>query len=191
MNVETLAKVIRQAPNDRCLSLRKSDDSDRLRIESSEEPTTGLHRAADMTLITVTGEKLQIPEQRYEVEVELPTKLYANMIKDLAGIAEDVRISVSHKTLKFEADGDRGRVENLFHRGQGAFIATHWNVQAPPDTPTHVEQVFALRFLAGFAKACPLSETVTLCLSSGLPLRLRFALGEESFLAFYVAPTIE
>jgi hypothetical protein len=37
MNLETLAKIIRQAPSGRALVLRKSDDNDRLRIESDEE----------------------------------------------------------------------------------------------------------------------------------------------------------
>jgi hypothetical protein len=121
---------------------------------------TGLRRAAEMNLIIVSGENLHIPDQKYSVEVELLTKLYSNMIKDLAGIAEDVRISISQKKIKFEADGDRGRVENVFYRGQGAFASTHWNVSMPADGPTHIEQSYALRFLAGFAKACPLSETV-------------------------------
>lgn len=110
--------------------------------------------------MSVRDEPLQIPERTYQVEVELPTKLYANMIKDFTGIAEDVRISVSHKTVKFEADGDKGRVENVFHRGEGVFSSTHWSVSGPSDACVSVEQTFALRFLIGFAKACPLSDTV-------------------------------
>lgn len=143
-----------------------------------------------MSLINVSGETLHVPEQQYQVDVEIPTKVYAHMIKDLSGIGEDVTISVTNSTIKFETDGERGRVENVFHKGQGLFTATQWEFDTAQPSAV-VQQAFSLRFLAGFSKACPLSETATLCMSTGVPLRLQFPLGEDSYLAYYVAPALE
>lgn len=120
---------------------------------------TGIRRAADIALVNVTAESLVLPETKYQVTIEIPTKLYALMIKDLASAGENVTITVTANAVKFEADGERGRVENVFHKGHGAFALTHWNFDASSGV-TVVEQTFALRFLVAFSKACPLSDTV-------------------------------
>lgn len=41
LNVEMLTRMIRSAPNERALVLRKSDDNERLRIESDEDCERG------------------------------------------------------------------------------------------------------------------------------------------------------
>lgn len=80
---------------------------------------TGIRRAADISLITISSETLDIPNTQYQAEIEIPTKIYHIIIKDLAVAGENVTISITNKAVKFETDGDSGRIENIFHRGQG------------------------------------------------------------------------
>lgn len=190
LNVEMLTKMIRSAPGERALVLRKSEDSDRLRIESDDDVETGIRRAADVSLLRITIETLDIPNTQYQAEIELPTKIYSTIIKDLTSAGENVTISVTSKAMKFETDGERGRLENIFHKGQGAFIGTQWNFDGNTGISV-IEQSFALRFLVAFTKACPLSDSLILSMSTACPIRLQFPIGIDSYLSYYVAPTLD
>ncbi|RLN20286.1 hypothetical protein BBJ28_00007950, partial [Nothophytophthora sp. Chile5] len=54
-----------------------------------------------------------------------------------------------------------------------------------------VELTFALRYLNMFAKATPLSETVTLSMSPGIPVVVEYAIGDMGYMRFYLAPKVE
>ena len=54
-----------------------------------------------------------------------------------------------------------------------------------------VSLTFALRYLNSFTKATPLSSTVTLSLSSELPVVVEYKIAEMGYIRFYLAPKIE
>lgn len=54
-----------------------------------------------------------------------------------------------------------------------------------------VSLTFALRYLNSFTKATPLSNTVTLSLSSELPVVVEYKIAEMGHIRFYLAPKIE
>lgn len=50
---------------------------------------------------------------------------------------------------------------------------------------------FALRYLNSFAKATPLSPTVTLSMSKELPVVVEYRIADMGHVRFYLAPKIE
>jgi len=50
---------------------------------------------------------------------------------------------------------------------------------------------FALRYMNSFTKATPLSETVTISLSSELPVVVEYKVAEMGYIRYYLAPKIE
>jgi proliferating cell nuclear antigen len=54
-----------------------------------------------------------------------------------------------------------------------------------------VSLTFALRYLNFFAKATPLSTTVSLKMSPDVPLVVEYAIEEMGHIRFYLAPKIE
>lgn len=54
-----------------------------------------------------------------------------------------------------------------------------------------VTLTFALRYLNSFTKATPLSNTVTISLSSDLPVVVEYKIAEMGYIRFYLAPKIE
>lgn len=50
---------------------------------------------------------------------------------------------------------------------------------------------FALRYMNSFTKASPLSETVTISLSSELPVVVEYKVAEMGYIRYYLAPKIE
>lgn len=70
-----------------------------------------------------------------------------------------------------------------------------WSVQ--PEQATIIEMqepvslTFALRYMNSFTKATPLSETVTISLSSELPVVVEYKIADMGYIRFYLAPKIE
>lgn len=54
-----------------------------------------------------------------------------------------------------------------------------------------VSLTFALRYMNSFTKASPLSEQVTISLSSELPVVVEYKIAEMGYIRFYLAPKIE
>lgn len=49
---------------------------------------------------------------------------------------------------------------------------------------------FALRYMNSFTKATPLSDTVTISLSSELPVVVEYKVAEMGYIRYYLAPKI-
>lgn len=70
-----------------------------------------------------------------------------------------------------------------------------WELQ--PEDATVIEMnepvslTFALRYMNSFTKATPLSNTVTISLSSELPVVVEYKIAEMGYVRFYLAPKIE
>lgn len=66
-----------------------------------------------------------------------------------------------------------------------------------PDDATIIEMnepvslTFALRYMNSFTKATPLSESVTISLSSELPVVVEYKIADMGYIRFYLAPKIE
>ena len=54
-----------------------------------------------------------------------------------------------------------------------------------------VSLTFALRYMNSFTKASPLSDQVTISLSSELPVVVEYKIAEMGYIRFYLAPKIE
>ena len=54
-----------------------------------------------------------------------------------------------------------------------------------------VTLTFALRYMNSFTKATPLSNTVTISMSSELPIVVEYKIAEMGYIRFYLAPKIE
>ncbi|GJV81968.1 proliferating cell nuclear antigen [Tanacetum coccineum] len=54
-----------------------------------------------------------------------------------------------------------------------------------------VSLTFALRYMNSFTKASPLSSTITISLSSELPVVVEYKIAEMGYIRFYLAPKIE
>ena len=58
------------------------------------------------------------------------------------------------------------------------------------DMTEPVALTFSLKYLTNFCKASGLSDQVKLCLSSEVPLLVEYALQDQSYLRFYLAPKV-
>ncbi|KAK1384000.1 Proliferating cell nuclear antigen [Heracleum sosnowskyi] len=157
----------------------RSDDGSDIVTFMFESPTQDKIADFEMKLMDIDSEHLGIPESEYHAIVRMPSAEFASSIGDTG-----TPLSV----LILSARGDIGT----------ANIVCRQNTTVDkPEEATVIEMnepvslTFALRYMNSFTKASPLSSTVTISLSSELPVVVEYKIAEMGYIRFYLAPKIE
>lgn len=108
-------------------------------------------------------------------------------ISDLSLTSLLVAIECTKEGVSFKCTGDIG--------SGSVTLRSHSNVEKPDlnvdiSLAEPVALTFSLKYLVNFCKASGLSERVKLCLSSEVPLLVEYALSNNSYLRFYLAPKV-
>lgn len=187
MNLGNMNKMLKCAGNDDVITVKADDGSDTVTF-LFESPNNDKIADFEMKLMDIDSEHLGIPEAEYQSIVRMPSAEFARICKDLSSIGDTVIISVTKEGVKFSTKGDIGT----------ANIVCRQNTTVDkPDEATVIEMkepvslTFALRYMNSFAKATPLSHTVTISLSSELPVVVEYKIEEMGYIRFYLAPKIE
>ncbi|KAG6497008.1 hypothetical protein ZIOFF_044892 [Zingiber officinale] len=157
---------------------------------ANEDSTPDQDKIADfeMKLMDIDSEHLGIPDAEYQAIVKMPSGEFARICKDLSSIGDTVIISVTKEGVKFSTAGDIGTANIVCRQNKTVDKpeeATIIEMQEP------VSLTFALRYLNSFTKATPLSETVSISLSSDLPVVVEYKIADMGYVRYYLAPKIE
>ncbi|KAL3518107.1 hypothetical protein ACH5RR_020696 [Cinchona calisaya] len=177
MNLNNMAKMLKCAGNDDIITIKADDGSDTVTF-MFESPTQDKISNFEMKLMDIDSEHLGIPEAEYHAIVSMPSAEFSRICKDLSSIGDTVVILMTKEGVKFSTRGDIGSA-NIPEE------ATVIEMNEP------VSLTFALRYLNSFTKASPLSNTVTISLSSELPVVVESKIAEMGYIRFYLAPKIE
>ncbi|KAL9273079.1 Proliferating cell nuclear antigen-like protein [Drosera capensis] len=187
MNLGNMAKMLKCAGNDDIITLKADDGSDTVTF-MFESPNQDKISDFEMKLMDIDSEHLGIPEAEYHAIVRMPSAEFARICRDLSSIGDTVVISVTKEGVKFSTRGDIGT----------ANIVCRQNTTVDkPEDQTVIEMnepvtlTFALRYMNSFTKATPLSNIVTISLSSELPVVVEYKIAEMGYIRFYLAPKIE
>ncbi|KAL4571114.1 hypothetical protein LXL04_017865 [Taraxacum kok-saghyz] len=178
MNLSNMSKMLKCAGNDDIITLKADDGSDTVTF-MFESPTQDKIADFEMKLMDIDSEHLGIPEAEYHAIVRMPSSEFARICKDLSSIGDTVVISVTKEGVKFSTRGDIGT----------ANVVCRQNTTVDkPEEATVIEMnepvslTFALRYMNSFTKATPLSSTVTISLSSELPVVVEYKIAEMGYL---------
>ncbi|KAJ1410862.1 Proliferating cell nuclear antigen, PCNA [Sesbania bispinosa] len=187
MNLNNVYKMLRCAGNDDIITLKADDGTDVVTF-MFESPTQDKISDFEMKLMDIDSEHLGIPEAEYHAIVKMPSNEFSKICKDLSSIGDTVTIAVTKEGVKFSTRGDIGT----------ANIVCRQNTTVDkPEEATVIEMnepvclTFALRYMNSFTKATPLSDTVTISLSSELPVVVEYKIAEMGYVRFYLAPKID
>ncbi|ETW05871.1 proliferating cell nuclear antigen (pcna) [Aphanomyces invadans] len=183
----SLSKILKCSGNDDALSLSAEDEGDVLNI--TFEASSG-DRVSDfgLKLMDIDSEHLGIPSTEYVATVRMPASEFQRICRDLHTMGDTCTISVSKEGVKFSVSGDLGN-GNITLKNNAAAEKEEDRVIIHMEEP--VELTFALRYLNMFTKATPLSATVTLSMSPGVPVVIEYAIGEMGYIRYYLAPKVE
>jgi len=186
INIVSLTKVLRAAQSSDILTIKAEDGPDvvDLTFESSEKDRISEY---SIKLMDIDQEHLGIPETEYAANVVMPSGEFQRICRDLMAISESVQIECTKEGVNFKANGDIGS-GSVTLRQHTSVDKEDNNVEI--DLTEHVCLSFSLKYLVGFTKATGLSGKVRLSLSAEVPLLVEYALANNSYLRFYLAPKI-
>lgn len=205
INLGSLQKVLRAAQSNDILTLKAEDAPDvvNLVFESANSDRISEY---DIKLMDIDQEHLGIPETEYAATISMPSTEFQRICRDLVAISESgkfrserarsvsevdeaatVGIECTKEGVKFSSQGDIG--------SGSVTLRSHTDVEKPEnnveiDLSEPVALTFSLKYLVNFCKATGLSGHVKLCLSSEVPLLVEYALSNNSYLRFYLAPKV-
>ncbi|KAK8550854.1 hypothetical protein V6N13_119359 [Hibiscus sabdariffa] len=187
MNLGNMSRMLKCAGNDDIITLKADDGSDTVTF-MFESATQDKISDFEMKLMDIDSEHLGIPDAEYQAIVRMPSAEFARIWKDLAAIGDTVVISVTKEGVKFSTAGDIGTANIVLRQN---------TTVDKPEEATIIEMnspvwlTFALMFMNSFTKATPLSNTVTISLSSELPVVVEYKIAEIGYIRFYLAPKVE
>jgi proliferating cell nuclear antigen len=129
-------------------------------------------------LIDLDTDQLSIPEQTYDCNVKLTATEFKKICGDLSAFGETITLGGMDDGFTFTATGDTGE----------ASITLKTPIEYCCEAEVFL--TFPLRYLLGFTKATPLSDHVTLRMSSDSPLVVEYTF-PEGHLKFYLSPKME
>lgn len=192
INVSSLAKVIKSAGNEDAITIRCSDDGETISF-MFESPTAGRVCEYELKLMDLDVQQLGVPQTDYDVQVRMSSAELARICRDLLNINDTVTISAAKDTIRFTAKGELGTGSVLLSPS-AAVDSDTTGTTIILKTATTMD--LSLKFLSAFTKASPLSETVNIGLSEGIPALVEYPIGDAGltglgYLRFYLAPKMD
>lgn len=187
MNLNNMSKMLKCAGNDDIITIKGDDGSDTVTF-MFESPNQDKISDFELKLMDIDSEHLGIPEAEYHAIVKMPSSEFSRICKDLSSIGDTVVISVTKEGVKFSTRGDIGTANIVCRQNKTV---------DKPEEATIIEMnepvslTFALRYLNSFTKATSLSESVTVSLSSELPVVVEYKIADMGYIRYYLAPKIE
>lgn len=186
VNFVSLSKIMKCASNDDKISIKAEDDDEVVQFvfESNDKITD-----FEMKLMHIDAEHLGIPDTEYMATITMPSTEFARICRDLAIIGETCMISASKEGVRFSVEGDLGAGNITLRETSQSDAKEHEKVHIKIDAA--LELTFALAYLNMFAKATPLSPTVTLKMAPEIPLVVEYPITSGGHIRYYLAPKIE
>lgn len=187
INLGSMSKILKCASNDDAITVKAGDQSDTVTY-MFESPNGEKVSDYEMKLMDLDTEHLGIPETDYSCVIKMPAGEFQRICRDLSQIGESVVICCTKEGVKFSASGDLGtgniklaQTANVDKEEEAVII----------EMQEAVTLTFALRYLNFFTKATPLSPTVSLSMSTDVPLVVEYKIADMGFVRYYLAPKIE
>jgi len=127
-------------------------------------------------------ELLEIPQVEYDAEFTIDSKKIAELLNELIVFGENISILCNEQIIELSTNGDNGKLK----------------INIPPEILTEYAitegETIDIEFsLTNIVKKCisnKLSNTAIFSISKDIPMSIKYDLGEESYIVFYIAPKI-
>lgn len=192
INLPNMAKILKCAGSDDVITLKAEDDADAVTFMFENSKQTRVAHFS-LKLMDIDAEHLGIPDTEYSCVIVMNAQEFQKICREITIIGETVKITASKEGIKFQVAGDTGN-GSIVIRSNPAADDDDDEDGVTIKCEEEVSLTFALRYLNFFAKATPLSGTVTLKMSPDVPLVTEYKIGDDGdmgSLSFYLAPKID
>jgi proliferating cell nuclear antigen len=150
--------------------------------KKGKEPQNKFDHFFELGLIDVEQDTLGIPEVDYDVEFCMKSDNFMELINELMVFGTNLNIVCSEEVLEFNASGDTGKLKvNI--------PIDDLNEYAIAEGET-LDISYSLNHIGKMCLSNKLGQHVSLSISAEYPMAIKYDLGDDSSVAFYIAPKI-
>lgn len=176
LNMETLSRILKTCDNDAEITC-ENKDSALLIVASSKERKMNFSQ----NLLELETDAMMVPDMEFPCKLIIPCSEFQKICRDLKEFGEDVRVTVSPKTLKFYTSSSGEHIEVDYSTNNSIKI----------ESEACLEMNYSLKYLIFFCRACALSEFVHIFIGTDQPMCVKFPISDTEHLSFYLAPKLD
>jgi len=136
----------------------------------------------ELPLIDVNDDCLGIPVVEYDVDFTIETKKFVEVLSELNTFGQDLNIKCNEHILELNSSGESTKLKvNIPIDDLNEFAIAEGD---------ELNVSFSLNHLCKMCTSVKLGLTVDVSLSSEYPMSVKYNLGDESIVAFYIAPKV-
>lgn len=161
-------------------TLKKTGD-ETLQIElTGENSKNDYNKFFTMPIMEYDYEEMNIPEVEADAEMSIPSKKAADIIAQLSNFGDDLHIKCSDNDVDFKTKGDSGEMRvNISIDDMSSYSVVEGE---------NMELTYSLVYVSKMCITNKLSTDVDFSLSNDRPMKIKYELGDNSSLFFYIAP---
>jgi DNA polymerase III sliding clamp (beta) subunit (PCNA family) len=136
----------------------------------------------ELGLIDVEQDTLSIPEVEYDVDFTMKADNFSELIGELMVFGSNLNILCSEEVLEFNASGDAGKLKvNVPIGDLNEYAIAEGDI---------LDISYSLNHIGKMCLSTKLGQYVSLSISTEYPMAIKYDLGDNSSVAFYIAPKI-
>jgi len=188
VNLGSLATIMKVAGADDSVKISTNDDClDVVDIEFDSQVSSGTANF-QLKLLNIDSERMGIPEDtEYAAVICMPSTEYRRIFTDLLLIGDTISIEAMQTSVTFSVKGDVSNGSVTINQGGGEDMGDTRGISLEVGEP--ITFTGSGKFLALFAKAAPIADTVTICMEPDNPIAVEFSIpGQLGSIRYFLAP---
>ena len=161
----------------------EEDNSDNLIIElKNNGKTNDYNKYFTLNLLNYEYEEMLIPSTDYDAEFSLPSKKLTDVLSQLSNFGDDIIINCNDNNVNFKTKGNCGEMRvNIPVDDMSSYSVIEGE---------EVTLVYSLNYISKLCITNKLTNDIEFYLSNECPMKIKYDLGDNSSLIFYIAPKL-
>lgn len=196
VNSNIIQKIFNTRQDNQFLTIdfRGKPDKINIMFKNKTPVKTDIPKEFEITLMDIDHEFMNIPDNEYEAEFCIPTKIFGTVVDQLEIFDEHLKIKCNEDTIEFKASGFEGSMSVNLFSDKVDYISEYAIIE-----DGNLDLIFSNKHFQTFCKFSKVSKEVKLSFSENMPMQMLFALdnsndedklNNSSYLRFCLAPKI-
>jgi len=181
ISVPILNKILRICSVNQTIIIHSDNDED-LHIDFTSEEKGVLNKYLKMPLMDIDTDHLHIPDTEYDVDIEMDSKKFKNLIDELSNFNETLNIDCDGEQLTFESSSGEGTMNVIITTDDVELLAVVEDKE--------IKASYGIKYISQMCQFYKLSSTCAIHITQDIPLQLKYVIDGDSIMRFYLAPKI-
>jgi proliferating cell nuclear antigen PCNA len=159
-----------------------SDNNEDLQIDFTCDEKGEFDKHLKMPLMDIDMDRLHIPTMDYEVDIEMDSKKFKNLIDELANFNETLNIVCNENQVVLESNSSEGTMNVVITTDDIDLLAVVEGKE--------INASFGIKYIAQMCQFHKLTTNCAIHITEDMPLQLKYKIDDECMMRFYLAPKI-